>query len=116
MRARHRRTSSRWPLNSVQAAGDPYFVFPDEQRALDALEHDPRPGGVLAPPYGGHMLPYKTGREVYVGALSWTPDWDERVRRPTRCSTAACRRPAAPDRARQQARFLFVDCRTACAT
>ena len=41
---------------------------------------DPRPGGVLAPAYGGHMLPYKTGREVYVGALSWTPDWDARVR------------------------------------
>ena len=41
---------------------------------------DPRPGGVLAPAYGGHMLPYRTGREVYVGALSWTPDWDARVR------------------------------------
>ena len=68
-------------MNSVRAAGDPYFVFPDEQRAMDALAGDPRPGGVLAPTYAGHMLPYKTGREVYVGALSWTPDWIERVRR-----------------------------------
>ena len=25
------------------------------------------------------MIPYRTGREVYVGALSWTPDWDARV-------------------------------------
>ena len=40
-------------VNSVRAAGDPYFVFADEQRALDALEADPRPGGVLAPAYGG---------------------------------------------------------------
>ncbi len=67
-------------VNSVRAAGDPYFVFEGEQEALDALERDPRPGGVLAPAYGGHMLPYRTGREMYVGALSWTPDWDERVR------------------------------------
>jgi hypothetical protein len=66
-------------VNSVRAAGDPYFVFPDEQRALDALEADPRPGGVLAEAYDGHMLPYRTGREVYVGALSWTPDWSRRV-------------------------------------
>ena len=65
---------------AIHAAGDPYFVFPGEQRALDALEADPRPGGVLGPAYAGHMLPYKTGREVYVGALSWTPDWDLRVR------------------------------------
>ena len=67
-------------VNSIRAAGDPYFVFPGEQAALDALEADPRPGGVLAPAYGGHMLPYRTGREVYVGALSWTPDWEARVR------------------------------------
>ena len=64
-------------------------MFDGEQQALDALEADPRPGGVLAPAYGGHMIPYKTGREVYVGALSWTPDWEARVRRDaTRCSRA----------------------------
>ena len=38
-------------MNSVHAGGDPYFIFPGEQRALDALERDPRPGGVLAPTY-----------------------------------------------------------------
>ena len=67
-------------VNSIRAAGDPYFVFDGEQQALDALESDPRPGGVLAPAYAGHMIPYRTGREVYVGALSWTPDWAARVR------------------------------------
>jgi hypothetical protein len=99
-------------VNSVRAAGDPYFVFADEQRALDALEDDARPGGVLAPAYGGHMLPYKTGREVYVGALSWTPDWEGRVTD----TRALFETGLPPERARQLvrrsgARFVFVDCR-----
>jgi hypothetical protein len=99
-------------VNSVRAAGDPYFVFEGEQRALDALERDPRPGGVLAPAYGGHMLPYRTGREVYVGALSWTPDWDARVRE-TRSLFEGEMTPAeAQELARRSgARFVFVDCR-----
>jgi hypothetical protein len=99
-------------VNSVRAAGDPYFVFEGEQRALDALERDPRPGGVLAPAYGGHMLPYRTGREVYVGALSWTPDWDARVRE-TRALFEGDMTPAeAQELARRSgARFAFVDCR-----
>jgi hypothetical protein len=99
-------------VNSVQAAGDPYFVFEGEQRALDALERDPRPGGVLAPAYGGHMLPYRTGREVHVGALSWTPDWDARVRE-TRALFEGDMRPAeAQELARRSgAKFAFADCR-----
>jgi len=99
-------------VNSVHAAGDPYFVFPGEQRAMDALQADPRPGGVLAPAYGGHMLPYKTGREVYVGALSWTPDWERRVAETQRLfeghpSDAEARSFVK----RTGARFVFVDCR-----
>jgi hypothetical protein len=99
-------------VNSVRAAGDPYFVFADEQSALDSLEADRRPGGVLAPAYGGHMLPYKTGREVYVGALSWTPDWEERVRQ-TRAlfETGLSAETARALVRRSGARFLFVDCR-----
>jgi hypothetical protein len=56
-------------VNSIRAAGDPYFVFDGEQRALDSLAADPRPGGVLAPAYGGHTLPFRSCREVFVGAL-----------------------------------------------
>ena len=99
-------------VNSVRAAGDPYFVFPGEQRGMDALQADPRPGGVLAPAYGGHMLPYKTGREVYVGALSWTPDWAGRVAATQRLFEG--RPPDTEARAfvrRTGARFVFVDCR-----
>ena len=97
---------------SIQAAGDPYFVFPGEQRAMDALAADDRPGGVLAPAYDGHMLPYKTGREVYVGALSWTPDWDLRVRLTQKLFEDGMTVPQARHFVRATgARFVFTDCR-----
>jgi hypothetical protein len=99
-------------VNSVRAAGDPYFVFSGEQDAVDWLERDPRPGGVLAPAYGGHMLPYKSGREVYVGALSWTPDWEQRVADTQRLFEGAPDGPWARNFVRRTgARFIFVDCR-----
>jgi hypothetical protein len=99
-------------VNSVRAAGDPYFVFRGEQEAMDALESDTRQGGVLAPAYGGHMLPYKTGREVYVGALSWTPDWSQRVADTQRLFEGAPDEDWARAFVRRTgARFIFVDCR-----
>jgi hypothetical protein len=99
-------------INSIRAAGDPYFVFEGEQQALDALEADPRPGGVLAPAYGGHMIPYKTGREVYVGALSWTPDWEQRVAETNALFEGDMSPAEAQALARRSgARFVFVDCR-----
>jgi hypothetical protein len=99
-------------VNSVRAAGDPYFVFSGEQDAMDWLERDPRPGGVLAPAYGGHMLPYKSGREVYVGALSWTPDWEQRVADTQRLFEGVPDGPWARNFVRRTgARFIFVDCR-----
>jgi hypothetical protein len=99
-------------VNSIRAAGDPYFVFDGERAALDALEADPRPGGVLAPAYGGHMIPFETGREVYVGALSWTPDWEARVVE-TRALFEGDMTPAEAQALarRSGARFAFVDCR-----
>jgi hypothetical protein len=97
---------------SVYYAGDPYFIFPDEGRVMDALERDPRRGGVLAPPYSGHMLPYRTGREVYVGALSWTPDWERRVAETHALFEEGMSGPAARGLVRRSgARFVFVDCR-----
>jgi hypothetical protein len=99
-------------VNSIRAAGDPYFVFDGEQRAMDALEDDDRPGGVLAPAYAGHMLPSRTGREVYVGALSWTPDWDGRVQRTQDLFEGSLDGQAAVSFVRGTgARFVFVDCR-----
>jgi hypothetical protein len=99
-------------VNSIRAAGDPYFIFEGEQQALAALEADPRPGGVLAPAYGGHMIPFKTGREVYVGALSWTPDWEQRVAETNALFEGDMGPAEAQALARRSgARFVFVDCR-----
>jgi hypothetical protein len=98
--------------NSVQSGGDPYWIFPDEQRALRALEEDPRPGGTLGPAYAGYMLPAYTGRETWLGAYSWTPDWNERQQ----LSNALFEGRLTGERAREfvrstNARFLFADCR-----
>jgi hypothetical protein len=98
--------------NSVQSAGDPYWIFPGERAAMDALEADPRPGGVLGATYAGYMLPAYTGRETYVGALSWSPDWEER-QRPAN-DLIEGRLTGAQARAfvrSTNARFVFVDCR-----
>jgi hypothetical protein len=98
--------------NSVHVAGDPFFVFPDEVRALKWLEHDARPGGVLGPTYSGQMIPSRTGRETWVGALSWTPDWSARVKQADglfegRITGAAGLAVVQ----RSGARFVFRDCR-----
>ncbi|MEA2333260.1 MAG: hypothetical protein QOH58_3398 [Thermoleophilaceae bacterium] len=98
--------------NTIHAGAEPYFIFSDEHRALRALEEDPRPGGVLGPLYAGFMLPYTTGREVYVGALSWSPDFNKRRER----ADALFEGRLTGERARSfvrstGARFLFADCR-----
>jgi len=97
---------------SVQAGGDPYFVFGGEQRALAFLARDRRPGGTLGPSYAGYLLPSATGRETWVGAYSWTPDWNERQRLANDLFEG--RLTGAPARAfvvSTRARFLFADCR-----
>jgi hypothetical protein len=63
---------------NVKLGADPYFVFPGEVRALKFIEADPRPGGVLSPTRSGPLIPARTGREVYVGHLSWSPDFRRR--------------------------------------
>jgi hypothetical protein len=98
--------------NNVHLGADPYFIFPNEQRALSAMENDPRPGGVLAPLYSGFLVPYRTGREVYVGALSWSPDFSTRRKRADDLFEG--RLTGAPALAfvrSTHARFLYADCR-----
>ena len=98
--------------HSVHSGGDPFYVFGGEVDALKALESDPRPGGVLAPSYASYMTPYRTGREVYIGPFSWTPDWTRRQQRSNdlfegRLTGAAARRFVVST----HARWLFADCR-----
>jgi hypothetical protein len=98
--------------NNIHLGADPYFIFDDEHRALDALESDPRPGGVLAPLYSGFFVPSATGRETYVGQFSWAPD--SRTRRKRADDLFEGRLRGEPARAfvrETRARFLFADCR-----
>jgi hypothetical protein len=98
--------------DNVHVGADPYFIFPDEHRGLDFLESDRRPGGVLAPLYSGFFIPYTTGREVYVGALSWSPDFQERRRRADALFEGRLRGERARAFVREtRARFLYSDCR-----
>jgi hypothetical protein len=98
--------------NNVHAGADPYFIFPDEKKALSALEDDPRPGGVLAPLYSGFLIPYTTGRETYVGALSWSPDFRSRRTKADALFEGRLTGPRALEFVRStRARFLYADCR-----
>lgn len=99
-------------LNSIRSAGDPFWVFPGEVEALKAIEADPRPGGVLGAVYAGYMLPYRTGRETWIGALSWTPDWKGRQLLADGLIEGRIRGADAQALVRRtRARFVFVDCR-----
>lgn len=98
--------------NSVHTAGDPYFVFGGEGRALDFIARDPRPGGVLAAPYGGMLIPYRTGRETFVGPISWSPDWKVRAQAANGLIEGRLRGAGARTFiVSTHARYVFQDCR-----
>lgn len=99
-------------FNSVHSAADPYWVFPGEVDALNALEDDPRPGGVLAPSYSSMLIPGRTGREAYVGPFSWTPNWSYRATTANDLFEGRLTGQAARDFVIQsRARWLLADCR-----
>jgi len=99
-------------VNSIRSAGDPFWIFPDEHRALDFVESDPRPGGVVSPTYAGYMVPYTTGRESYIGQFSWTPEWKVRQKLVDGLAAGTLRGRAARDFViSTRARFVLVDCR-----
>jgi hypothetical protein len=102
-------------LDNVRAAvavgRQPHFLTTGEHDALGALSRDPRPGGVLTPVYMGLLVPAYTGRETWVGAGSWTPDFARRQQQAEdlfagRLSPAAARALVR----RSGARFLLSDC------
>jgi hypothetical protein len=65
---------------AVQIGVEPYRIEPGEADALEALDSDPRPGGVLATVYLGQLVPAWTGRETWAGHPSWTPNFERRSR------------------------------------
>ncbi len=58
---------------------DPYFITSGERDALDYLKRDPRDGAVLATIYLGQTVPAETGRQTWLGNISWTPDYTARM-------------------------------------
>ena len=61
---------------AVNLGRQPFFLETAERDALRHLEQRPEPGGVLTPVYSGILVPAYTGRETYIGAGSWTPNFD----------------------------------------
>ncbi len=95
----------------VHKGGEPYFLKPGEEAGLRWLERDPRPGGVMAPIYSGLVVPSYTGRAAWVGQISWTRDYDERVRLGNRLFEGRlARAPALRLVAGARVPFLFQDC------
>lgn len=96
---------------AVNLGRQPFFLETAERDALGHLERQPEPGGVLTPVYSGIVLPAYTGRETYIGAGSWTPNFEAR-RRDTEALFAG-QLDTAEARAlvrRSGARFLYSDC------
>jgi hypothetical protein len=61
-------------------AGSANFITRDEDRALDYLDQDPEPGGVIARSYLGALVPGATGRHTFVGDCLWSePDCARRL-------------------------------------
>jgi hypothetical protein len=95
----------------IHKGGQPYLLEPGEQAAFDYLEHLDRPGGVLAPIYSGLMVPYQTGRETWVGQISWTPGYRSRVDAAEELFSGELDRDESVRLvSRSGARFLFADC------
>jgi len=96
---------------AVAVGRQPHFLTDGEHDALNALSRDPERGGVLAPVYMGLLVPAYTGRETWIGAGSWTPDFSARQTQAEdlfagRLSPAGARALVRGTRAR----FLLSDC------
>jgi hypothetical protein len=66
-----------WEMKTARSLAAPTpdnanFIAADESRALDYLDHDPQPGGVLTRSYLGAVVPEKTGRQTLVGDCLWS--------------------------------------------
>ena len=96
---------------AVNAGRQPFFLTGGEHDALRYLDRAPGRGGVLAPVYMGLLVPAWTERETWVGAGSWTPDFEARVQQAEQLFSARLSRARAEALVRASgARFLLSDC------
>lgn len=88
-----------------------HFLRDGEHDALAYLDSLPQPGGVLAPVYSGTVVPAYTGRETWIGAGSWTPDFEARRLVSEGLFSGHVSRSTAERIVRDsRARFLLSDC------
>jgi hypothetical protein len=96
---------------AVNAGRQPFFLTGGEHDALRYLDRTAAHGGVLAPVYMGLLVPAWTERETWVGAGSWTPDFEARVQQAEQLFSARLSRAQAEALVRGSgARFLLSDC------
>jgi hypothetical protein len=97
--------------DAVAKGRQPHFLTADEHDALRYLDSLPERGGVLTPVYSGLLVPAYTGRETWVGAGSWSPDFDRRSVLAERLFDGELG-PGKAERVvrRSGARFLYSDC------
>ena len=96
----------------VHKGGQPFFVEAGERRALDFMAASPVRGGVMGPIYSGLLVPAYTGRDTWLGEISWTRDFDRRVKAADRLVTGRMGRAEAVRLARDArgVAFVFGDC------
>jgi hypothetical protein len=106
-----------WEMKTARSLAAPRhnnanFITADENRALDYLNDDPQPGGVLTRSYLGAAVPEKTGRQTLVGDCLWSePNCLERGNVATSLFNGTLAPPAARAFVEQSgARFVLSDC------
>lgn len=97
--------------DAISRGYQPFFLEDGERDALRWLDEEPEAGGVLTPVYLGLAVPAYTGRETYIGAGSWSPDFDRR-REQMEDLFAGRLTPAQAERLVRAsgARFVLGDC------
>ena len=97
---------------AVASERQAFFLEPGDRDALRWMESQPGPGGVLASNVDGAYVPAYTGREVWTGAGSWTPDREARTRDAERLLDGRLDPAAAAVLVKRSgARFVFASCR-----
>lgn len=96
---------------SIHTVAFPYYVFDGEARALEYLEANGVPGGVLSDNYASMLVAPYAGRETYLGPFSWTPDWPAKTQLAGRFFTGKMD-PAESQRfvTSSGTRFVFQQC------
>lgn len=97
---------------AVSAGRQAFFLTAGERDAMRWLARQPGPGGVLAPVADGSYISAYTGRPVFIGAGSWTPNFGWRGLDVENLFSA---RPNIPIARRlvatSGARFVYASCR-----